>query len=71
MLMVHGMSTFMYGALTISHSHFYPNNSQKTAIAHPLWQGMAGCRELKIWSEFYLRSCYTVCNIMVCDTAIY
>ena len=60
-----------YSALPISRGHFYFNNSRKTAIARPSGRGMAVFRKFEIWSKFCLRSCCSVCNIVLYCTAIY
>ena len=60
-----------YSALPISHGHFSPNNSRKTPMARPFGRDMGVFRELKIWPKFRIRSCCTVCNIVLYCTVIY
>ena len=61
----------VYSALPISRGHFSPKNSWKTPMARLLGRGMGVFGEFEIWPKFYLRSCYTSCNIVLYCTAIY
>ena len=51
--------------------HPPPNNSRKTAIAHPQGRDMGVFHEFEVWPKFYLRNNCIVCNIVLYCTVMY